>query len=198
MWKFAENKLRLQTSILISTFPFRIKLIKFNKTKRLKKLQLNKKESSSSFILMKEASSSKLTSIISSSSLGTYGGGGAGNSPSSGSGMNGASGHSAATEWDANYEEVVVTIKKSERGFGFELRNGILIIAVYPSKRATIFSCLKHFSLSISIAQCSEEFRITHAPSHYIIFIYLSISPPNFLGFEFNFQVFHSILQFDL
>jgi hypothetical protein len=38
------------------------------------------------------------------------------------------------SDWDPNYEEVVVTIKKSERGFGFELRNGILIVAVYPSK----------------------------------------------------------------
>jgi hypothetical protein len=38
-------------------------------------------------------------------------------------------------DWDPNYEEIVVTIKKSERGFGFELRNGVLITAVYPSKK---------------------------------------------------------------
>jgi hypothetical protein len=94
---------------------------------RLKKLQLNKKESTSSFILTKEASSSKLTNIISSSNLSAFGGA---NSPG---GSNGAAGH----EWDPSYEEVVVTIKKSERGFGFELRNGILIIAVYPSKIRT-------------------------------------------------------------
>jgi hypothetical protein len=33
-----------------------------------------------------------------------------------------------------DFEEVVVTIKKSERGFGFDLRNGILIVKVFPSK----------------------------------------------------------------
>ena len=34
-----------------------------------------------------------------------------------------------------DFEEVVVTIKKSERGFGFELRNGLLIVKVFPSKK---------------------------------------------------------------
>ncbi|RNA22532.1 hypothetical protein BpHYR1_030177 [Brachionus plicatilis] len=32
------------------------------------------------------------------------------------------------------YEEITVTIRKSERGFGFELKNGILIKKVFPSK----------------------------------------------------------------
>ena len=32
------------------------------------------------------------------------------------------------------YEELVVTIRKSEKGFGFELRNGILIVKVFPSE----------------------------------------------------------------
>ncbi len=32
-----------------------------------------------------------------------------------------------------DYEEIVVTIRKSEKGFGFELRNGILIVKVLPS-----------------------------------------------------------------
>ena len=34
----------------------------------------------------------------------------------------------------SDFEELVVTIKKSERGFGFDLKNGILIQNVYPSK----------------------------------------------------------------
>ncbi len=33
-----------------------------------------------------------------------------------------------------DYEEILVTIRKSERGFGFELKNGILIVKVLPSK----------------------------------------------------------------
>jgi hypothetical protein len=33
-----------------------------------------------------------------------------------------------------DFEEVLVTIRKSEKGFGFELRNGILVVKVLPSK----------------------------------------------------------------
>lgn len=33
----------------------------------------------------------------------------------------------------SDYEELIVTIKKSERGLGFDLKNGILIQNVFPS-----------------------------------------------------------------
>lgn len=33
-----------------------------------------------------------------------------------------------------DFEELIVTIKKSERGFGFDLKNGILVQNVFPSK----------------------------------------------------------------
>ena len=32
------------------------------------------------------------------------------------------------------FEEINVTIRKSERGFGFELKHGILVVKVFPSK----------------------------------------------------------------
>lgn len=32
-----------------------------------------------------------------------------------------------------DFKEVLVTIRKSEKGFGFELRNGILVVKVLPS-----------------------------------------------------------------
>ena len=38
-----------------------------------------------------------------------------------------------------DYEEIIVTIRKSEKGFGFEIKNGILIVKVLPS--------LQHFSI---------------------------------------------------
>ena len=85
----------------------------------------SKKDSISSFILTKEVSGSKLNSINSSSNL----------SSSTNKGPH-------VTDWDPNYDEVVVTIKKSERGFGFELRSGILIVAVYPSKLKTFFKII--------------------------------------------------------
>lgn len=34
---------------------------------------------------------------------------------------------------NSDFEEIMVTIRKSERGFGFELKNGILIVRVHPS-----------------------------------------------------------------
>ncbi|CAF0826162.1 unnamed protein product [Brachionus calyciflorus] len=34
------------------------------------------------------------------------------------------------------YEEITVTIRKSEKGFGFELKNGILIVQVFPNSPA--------------------------------------------------------------
>jgi len=40
-------------------------------------------------------------------------------------------------ETGPQYEEILVTIRKSERGFGFELKNGILIVKVLPSKNST-------------------------------------------------------------
>ena len=57
--------------------------------------------------------------------------------------MNGLGGNSSSTavsknsanfsEMNMDYEEILVTIRKSERGFGFELKNGILIVKVLPS-----------------------------------------------------------------
>ena len=41
---------------------------------------------------------------------------------------------------DSEFEELQVTIRKSERGFGFELKNGILIVKVLPSN-TPMFVC---------------------------------------------------------
>ena len=99
---------------------------------KLKKLQIvTKKDSSSSF--NKEMSSSRLNNIISASNLNSLINSSNGSSSNSSSNSNIVS----LSTWEANYEEIVVTIKKSERGFGFELRNGILIVAVYPNTPAS-------------------------------------------------------------
>lgn len=37
----------------------------------------------------------------------------------------------------SDYEEILITIRKSERGFGFELKNGILIVRVLPNSPAS-------------------------------------------------------------
>lgn len=42
------------------------------------------------------------------------------------------------------FEELIVTIKKSERGFGFDLKNGILVQNVYPSTMRLYISPKTH------------------------------------------------------
>ena len=41
---------------------------------------------------------------------------------------------SNASNEGVEYREVIVTIRMSEHGFGFELNNGILIVKVLPSQ----------------------------------------------------------------
>lgn len=52
---------------------------------------------------------------------------------------------------DSEYEELTVLIKKSERGFGFELRNGILIVNVFPSKLLIFFRNKKQLNILSNI-----------------------------------------------
>jgi hypothetical protein len=87
--------------------------------KRLKKLKLtsSSKLSNLTNMSLNSSANSNLNGSVNSNSNGTLGG----------------NGLLSLSEVGSQYEEILVTIRKSERGFGFELKNGILIVKVLPS-----------------------------------------------------------------
>jgi hypothetical protein len=62
-------------------------------------------------------------------------GGGAASATSNSSSSTSAANNSSVSPPD--FEELIVTIRKSERGFGFDLKNGILVQNVFPSTTHT-------------------------------------------------------------
>jgi hypothetical protein len=107
---------------------------------KLKKLQINKKESTS--FLHKEASSSKLISILSINSANklnnsTSKGGDTTLNNSTQSVLNNSNQVArSSVDHPVDCEEILVTIRKSERGFGFDLQSGINIVKVIPNSPA--------------------------------------------------------------
>lgn len=92
-------------------------------SEKLKSLKLTKKEAQN-VSMQKEVSSSRLINTWNTS----HHSGGESNGQAGGNSVN------SQQTMLPDFEELVVTIKKSERGFGFDLKMGILVQNVYPSK----------------------------------------------------------------